>query len=310
MKSLLRVFFFCLLAAGLRAAAPHPTVLTVKYKDAMLPVVKVIGTDPVVLVDGQEKRIRTDPVYLPQRTESFGGENVQFLSVALGGMELRMAASPEDEASTTLSTGPRFGTSYFEATLKSKNTLQGGFAVVVVYSPSTVYGEPSPYNHTEVIVHDLPVLPAGEEVKVKFSAALPDGHADQKYFVQIFDASGREALTNTVDNAWAYYRLMELKTLQAAVARYRQKFAGENHAAAPVMMTRPILPEGLARPTEPVTVRLTISADGLVTDLDLEGAGEHRLHQCLTEALRGWLFLPRLKAGEPVPCRVEVPIQF
>ena len=50
------ICFAVVVVTSLSAAGPHPTMLTVKYKDLMLPVVKLIGSDPVVLVDGKEKR--------------------------------------------------------------------------------------------------------------------------------------------------------------------------------------------------------------------------------------------------------------
>lgn len=80
MKILPLVLGVCLSGAALEAAAPHPTLLTVKYKDQLLPVAKVYGSDPVVLVSGKEKRIRTKVAFIPQRTAPFGEGFLTFLS--------------------------------------------------------------------------------------------------------------------------------------------------------------------------------------------------------------------------------------
>jgi hypothetical protein len=294
------------------AFAPCPTILTVKYKGQMLPVVRVIGTDPVVMVKGKEKRIRTEPLYLTQRAPGYAAEQVEVAKMSLGGVELKQVVTP-DEAVTAPSIGPRFGMSYFEATLKAKQTLKDAFAVVMIYSPlDFVIQEkyPEANAHAEVIVHALPDLPAGRSVDVKFSAAIPDGKPRLTYFLQIFDRTGSEITTNALPHAWAYYHLRDLFTLKDARAKYIAQAQGAGHSLVPVVMPRPLLPEGTVAPSGNTAAILDVSAEGLVTHVELEGIQDPAAQRATAEALAGWMFLPQLEAGAPVATKVKVPLRF
>lgn len=310
MKILLHLLVCALLASSLQAAAPHPTVLTVKYKDQMLPVVRVIGTDPVVLVDGKEKRIRTEPSYLPQRAEGYSSESVEFHSVSLGGMELKVVADVADEADGRTTTGPRFGTTYFKASVQSKRTLKGAFMVIVMYSPLAFMAD-SKSTRPEIMVHDLPELPAGQRVSVDFSAAVFDGLPAMQYFIQVFDSTGREIPTALMGEAWKYYRIIEEGVLLPnAIARYREKYKGMNHAAVPMIMPKPYLPDSLTPPKTEVTALMTIAPEGVVRHASLTGVEDAAVEKQILQAMEGWLFLPKLSAGEPVDCIVQVPLRF
>ena len=311
MKKLLLLAAGLAAATGLRAFAPHPSVLTVKYGDQMLPVVRVVGTDPVVLVDGQEKRIRTAPTYLIQAVAGFGDNFVQVRRASLGGMEMKVVASQSDAAEgPAASMGPRFGTAYFEAALSAKQAIAHGFVAIVVFSPHNLSGDASQFNRSEIIVHELPPLPAGQDVVVKISAPIPEGQPNQQYFFQVFDDGGREVLSSKMDSAWQYYTMRDRVQLAGVIGRYLEKFAGQNHAAVPV-------PDTLARPVftgpAPVgqaTAMLSVSAEGQVTEVIVRGVADPAARKSIIDALGGWLFLPQLKAGVPVPTKIQVPLQF
>ena len=287
-----------LLGPAALAFAPHPTVLTVKYQDRMLPVVKVIGTDPVVLVDGKEKRIRSEPEYEPQRADGYSAEKVQFLKIKLSGTQIKVVANVADEGEHPAQVGDVGGLAEFETTLKSARTLQGAFITVVIYYPA------------QIVVHDLPTLPAGVAVPVHITSNMFTYVPGQSYFVQLFDATGREIFTPVSENSWGYFAGKERARLARALERYRASFAGKDHPAAPAITIRPLLPDG-AVPTAPaLTAQLSVSPEGAVDYVSLDGTAGGAVDRAVREALGGWLFLPRLKAGEPVPCVVQVPIQF
>ncbi|MBS0661855.1 MAG: hypothetical protein JSR48_01215 [Verrucomicrobia bacterium] len=312
----MRKTLLCLAAAAavvsLRASAPHPSVLTVKFHDQMLPVAKMIGTDPVVIVDDAEKRIRTAPIYLVQRTDHFAPGFVTARHVQFGGTELKVVTT-QDQAQSDHSatpTGPRFGVSYFEGHFTAKQTITGGFIVIVVYSPTAMEGGPSEENQTQVIVHDLPDLPAGQDTAVKVSAALPDGQPNQTYFFQIFDGNGGEVVTNLSELAWKYYALRDRVKLAGIRAQYLEKFHGANHAAVPAVMSRPVFSEGAKPPHGEATAVLAVSPDGLVTHVDIRGVEDAAARADIANALGGWLFLPQLKGGVPVGTKIQVPLEF
>lgn len=314
----IKILLFVLFAgcASLHAAAPHPTVLTVKYKDQMLPVVKVIGTDPVVQVDGKEKRIRTDPVYLPQRAETFSDNRVELRDASLGGVQFARSETESVNDYNQPIMGNAGGTAEFKATLWSEKPIHGGYIAIVFYTPLMTYlkdmkelkefriGAP------QVVVHALPDLPAATEVKVSITSMMFTVLPGQRYFAQVFDEGGLEIPTNQKWLAWKYYAIVEQDALKTAVAAYLQKFAGANRGVTPVLMARPFIPKDVPKPTEPSAATLTVGADGLVTDVTTEGISDPRLEKYVTDAMRGWLFLPKLKNGEPTAARVKIPIQF
>ena len=59
-----------------------------------------------------------------------------------------------------------------------------------------------------------------------------------------------------------------------------------------------------------MTVILTIEPEGNVSYVDAGMVADDSARDSLTEALGGWYFLPKLKAGEPVSIRINVPLQF
>jgi hypothetical protein len=309
---------FCLLTPALSAVAPYPSVLTVKYNDQMLPVVHVHATDPVVLVDGKEKAVRSEPAYLMQGANGFADNYVASPPGSLGGpFRIHFLGSGG---------GPYTSMTYIEVPLTARKTIKRGFAVVVVYADlektkdmrEKALGLPdkSPaladvfYTGTVIIVHELPELPAGKAVKVKFTAGGSVALLSTDYFVQIFDDEGREVRTADVEYAWRFYALRARARLTQAVAKYLEKFKGADHDAVPAMKPKPIFPADAVMPTGQVLVTLTVESDGSVSAVEADAVKDDGVRQSLTNALGGWLFLPRLKGGVPVATKVSFPLKF
>jgi hypothetical protein len=57
-------------------------------------------------------------------------------------------------------------------------------------------------------------------------------------------------------------------------------------------------------------VQLSVSDEGIVTNVDAGMIADDRVRQSVIDALGGWLFLPKLKAGQPVYSYINVPLQF
>ena len=221
-----------------------------------------------------------------------------------------MASQADAQVGGPASEGPRFGTSYFEAALTAKQTVSNGFVAIVVFSPVNLAEPASSENRSEVIVHDLPLLPAGQEVVVQITAAIANGLPNQRFFFQVFDGNGRELLTDHLDSAWQYYAVRDRVQLVGVVGKYLEKFKGQDHAAVPAMMARPVFANGLTPPSGPVTALLAVSAEGFVTDVSVRGVDDAAARKSIADALGGWLFLPQLRAGQPVPSKIQVPLQF
>jgi len=308
MKLPILLFGCCCLAPSLLAYAPHPTVLTVQYKDQMLPVVRLDGTDPFVLVDGKETRIRSNPVYLAQDAASFSDNFVAASRGALGGT-IHMHVLGDHDSSYD-PTNAQNGGIYFDVPLTAKQTIKGGYAVLVMYAPDTFANQPGHSNPAEVIVHELPELPAGQAVNVHFSARVLPRTAEPKFFVQIYDSFGQEVLTNDVQHAWKFYGLRDRARFDRGLEKYLAKFKAADHDAIPAITPKPLFKPGAVLPKGEFTVTLTVEADGTVSAVDAGSVADNGVRDSLTDAISGWLFLPKLKAGQPVSTYVQVPLQF
>lgn len=294
----------CLAAGALHASAPRPSMVTTEYQGKMLPVVRMVGTDPVVMVDGKEKRIRTEPSYILSRAESFSPHRVKLLRINLDRTAFAIVADESNQGENA----PRFGNTYFDTTLQSRETLKGGYAAIVMYVIDQVDGELS--FPTQVVVRDLPELPAGKETVVRISAPLGTMRNDLRYFLQIFDANGREVITSNMDPAWDYYAMRDAQQLKRGIRKYLAQHPGENRAVEPVMMPKPVFADGVPVPKSEISAVLEITPEGTVRQITLRGELESSAYQDIAQALRGWLFLPQLKDGQPVATKVQVPLQF
>lgn len=328
------------------ANAPHPTVLLIKYRDAIVPVQKVLDTDPVIRVAGREKRIRTAQVYFPERTLNYRDGTAVIVGASVAGMKLALAADPvHGLPSFAPSAKGREGPGYYEITLNPRNLIKGGFVLIGLFSPRT-FSEKNPrrpardtrsivtagpgaenpgFATTQVLLHSLPDLPAGQATVVRFTARSlrprmnpltpatqpeDDSAAAPKFFLQVFGADGLEVQTNIMRLAWEYYGQLERAKLESAIEVYRKKFAGVDHEPAPVVMVNPLTPEAAIPNGTTIVATLLISEHGSVAEVSFDKTADQQAAGAMREALGGWLFLPRLKAGQPVASRVQVPVKF
>jgi len=296
----------CLFAPGVFALAPHPSVLTVKYGDQMLPVIRVDGTDPYVAVDGKEKMVRSEPVYLVQDADSFSDNLVNMPGGALAG-RMKMELLGEN---TYDPSAQHDGGTYVEFPLTAAKAIKHGFAALLLYAPDTYTAKPGSVLPTEIIVHELPELPAGKVVRVKFSARQLPRTTEPMFFIQIFDDAGREVKTPNMQQAWEYYTSRDRVRFARAVEKYQEKFKGADHDAVPIFTPRPIFKSTAVLPTGEITVVLTVEPEGYVSAVDAGMVADDSARDSLVEALGGWYFLPKLKAGQPVSNFVQVPLQF
>src|SRR5690606_23817217 len=186
---------------------------------------------------------------------------------SLQGTQIGFVIHAEDTVNTAPKIGDHGGIAEFATTLTSRDGLKGGFIAVVLYSQNIFHSDSSLYRG-QIVVRELPDLPAGKPVPVKFTSKMFTYVPGQLYFVQIFDGQGREAVTNTVNQAWPYYTQVERSHLKQGIARYQAEHAGQNLAANPVVTIMPLLPDGVDPPKDPVVIRLTLSVEGLVTEVN------------------------------------------
>jgi hypothetical protein len=177
----------------------------------------------------------------------------------------------------------------------------------VIYPSIT---EMSAINEAEIVVHQLPELPAGVPVRVKITSPIANGGPALKHIVQVFDGGGHELATNWWDDCGKYYGMRDRMRLREQVEKYVAKNAGADRALVPVLQPRPILPEGADFPKAEGTAVLSVDATGLVSHVEVRGIEDKAVRESINNALGGWLFLPQLKAGQPVATKVKIPLQF
>ncbi len=286
-----------LVASALQAAAPHPSVLTVKYKGAFVPVVRVKGTNPYVLVEGKEKMIRSEPVYMMQDATGFSDNFVVVPPGSLGGrMQHQLIGANTYDPSVA-----HQGQIDFNISMTASTTLKGGFVAVVMLASA---------GPSDILVQELPELPAGQRVKVKLSVHALPHDLDPTFFAQVFDETGREVLTNEIGYAWSYYAARGRALNAVAVKKYLAKYQGADHDVVPTFTPKPVFSPGSVLPTGEIMVQISVSEEGTVTNVDAGMIGDDRTRNSVIDALSGWLFLPKLKAGQPIYTYINVPLQF
>lgn len=300
MKSIFRwLTLFCLCAVTIQAAPPpHPTRLNIVYKDRPQPVLRVEGSDPVALIDGHEQLIKQRITYYPERAPAFGANHVEVAFHFLHSNPNRVIRIDMKARSLLV-----------KMTLKSEADLSGAFLLVSATIPQTERDKDH-WPKTFFLARELPELKAGIATRVEEALVLIDVVPDMDCFVQLFDAQGREITTNVMQPAWAYYHAQEVHQLQEATPDYLKKFAGQSREVFPVVHPSPYFPDKDDARPESALVRMTISAEGRVTEASVEGVTDPATSSAVHDAFMGWLFFPRLRDGVPVEAVVEVPVKF
>lgn len=289
---------WCLGLVATHAAPPHPTQVKVIYKDQPWPIIHLTKVDPIVLMDGREKRIRQRVTYYPERAQAFGPG---YVNVSLESL------SAQPNTFTRVDLGA--GIVNINMTLESATDLRGGFMLVSATKPQKEH-ERGRWPETYFLAHELPDLKAGIATVVEQRLVLMDAEIGMNCFIQLFDAQGREIPTNVMQSAWDYYHEQEIRQLQSALPEYLKKYAGQSRGAFPVVRPTPYLTnKGTLLPPN-ARALLTVSPHGRVTMVALEGISDKTIAGEIREALRGWLFFPRLSEGEPIETQIEVPLQF
>lgn len=280
---------------ALLAQAPHPTVLRVKHGNQMLPVVRVKGDDPYVMMDGNETLIRSTPVYFLERADEYSDN---FVETPPGAMSGRMAMQVLGGHGT--GGGVINGSISINITMKARKTIRHGFLTFAMLS----------FLGRDIIVHELPDLPAGQEVPVKLEVHSLPSLPNPIVFSQIFDERGLEVPTSDMTLAWDYYSQRDRANWAKSVADYQNQHENMNHQAVPVYTPSPSLGPDIETPKGDIVATLSVSADGTVSQVDVGPIEDESARSSVSQTLSGWLFLPKLKSGRPVPTKIKVPLQF
>lgn len=280
------------------AVAPHPTVLTVKYKEEMLPVVRMDDLKPVVEIGGKEKVIRARPEYAMARAGHFHVGEIEFIRLVPETAKGRIGS----EFINASSIG---NTDFLEMKLKSSVSLKHVFIVIVGFSFDL---ETLQFKDSEETItpHAAPDLVAGQEAAFRYVSPT---NAQFFFSAQVF-SEGVEVHSNLSDGAAKHYSRLEKAKLSALLANLKIGNAGKDVPLFPIVKVKPFMPEGAPFPATDAKALFTVTADGLVTDVEIKGTLDPVAEKAVRDALEGWLFLPRFKAGQPVATRIALPLVF
>lgn len=273
-----------------------PMRLTAVANGRPWPVIRVAGTYPVVLQEKKEKRIRNEPVYSTERGDHFAPDWVDVKDLEVSGVKITT-----NENIT--------GTAYCAMTLTARADLKGAFIAVLVFDADFILrGQEAP--HTTYRVHDLPDLPKGKPVALEFTCSAVYGRGLRYYVPLIFAKGGTEIPTNYAGQVKFYFATLEKNLHTAALRDYRAKNNGD-HDAELFQRVNPIMPElAVAFAKVPATATLSIDESGHVRAVEINTPLDRVRTKALDDALRSWLFLPKLKAGQPAPDRVKINLEL
>jgi TonB family protein len=62
--------------------------------------------------------------------------------------------------------------------------------------------------------------------------------------------------------------------------------------------------------SEKVTALVTVNVDGTVRDVTIKDSANTPLEEAVVKAVRKWVFIPAMKGGQVVACKISIPFAF
>lgn len=288
----------CGFAGQLAARNPHPSALHLVLGDERPTVVGIKGNDPLYLRDGKIIRDRKNDQYEIGRAKQYADGQIKITYL---------------KGSQIIGSGSHGG---FKVSMVADRTLRDNFIVIIVYNGAFL--ETGVWPDALYFVRKLPDLPAGEEVTVdivtygNIGGMLRgvEGSNGRRFFPIIFTEGGLEVQNDRWEEIAAYYLRVKLNMHAITRSRYLKAFADQDHPVSPYHTPAPVLSSGATKPGEPVSAVLDVDHEGYVTAVKLNRELDAATAGAVEDALREWMFLPRLKNGAPASVRVEVTVAF
>ncbi|MEZ5413091.1 MAG: hypothetical protein R3F03_02140 [Opitutaceae bacterium] len=297
--SLLCVFCFWIAATSrLAALSPHPCVLQLVLENERPTVVGIKGNDPLYMRGGKIVRDRNNDKYEVGRAKHYADGHIKITNL---------------KGSQIIGSGSHGG---FKVSMTADRTLRNNFIVIIVYNSGFL--TTGSWANALYFVRKLPDLPAGKEVTTEIvtygditgGAQGLLGADERRFFPIIFTEGGLEVQNDKWEEIAAYYLRVNLNMHAMTRARYLQAYQDKDHQIAAFYTPNPVLPSGATKPSEPINAVLDVDQNGYVTAVAISSKIDSKTETVVQDALKEWLFLPRLKGGNPVPVRVEAPVAF
>lgn len=285
----------------------HPVTIQALYEGQNLPVVSASGKKPEVLVQGKRQKLGKQTAYSFARASRFASGSVE---ITIQGKQHRIVSYRDIDTGVNL--GIAGTDKSYRLELTAASDCKDCFIAIVFFDPRYV-GERMDESRSTVLFHDLGDLKAGRkrEVVIDLTGISFYDLVRLSGLPMVF-SRGQEIRSNFSELAALYFRELERSKHKKLLGSYRTSNAGKDHELVPYLRFAPVFLDGEPPPaaiTEQARIRIAISADGFVDHIELDGATEDATSQKWVRAIREWLFLPVLRAGEPEPSTVEVPLK-
>lgn len=154
-----------------------------------------------------------------------------------------------------------------------------------------------------LFVYEVGHLSAHEPKEVQFSVALSRNLGPGQYVYHIF-AGGPEVLHSGIP------MVLRERSLDRMVARRAAKLP--DGAPKPFVGPVPEYPEALKKSnvTGDAVISLVIDAKGGTRNLAIKSATDPAFGESALAAARLWRFIPKIKDGQPVDAKVDLPFHF
>jgi len=269
-----------LLLSGARLVAQN--VFVAEYKGKMLPVAKMLNAHPYV-VDGDQ----LVPADGDARAFVKGGEYLPIF-VTISGLDVQtrgLTEASEHSFNDELRVHVTFTSPYH---------LENAF---FVFDLKTRKGDKF------LFAYEIGTIEPRVPKKVALSLPLKEAPGEGQFFTHVF-TEGREVLNSRMDP------LARDMALDAMIAK-----AIENKLVAnpePFVGPEPEYPQALwtTKRTGRAVVTIRIGTNGAIRDPVVKEATDPEFGTAAVEAVQEWRFLPKVKDGHPVECKVNMPFNF
>jgi len=262
--------------------------LLVRQGDGFEPVVAMVGATPVVAVDGKLMPAVTSGGGFAYATKAAKTFAPFFITVR------NLSIVPQDHI-TAPNGRPEDRMLSFHAEFES------AFALDRVFLALEVKGSTTPVN--TLYAYEVGPIRPGVATPVQFLVSFEADWADCHATLHLF-AGGPEVLHSEMPPAQVAQELDRMVRVQ---------LEGETNAPPrPFMCPPPAYPAGAPRGNAAgsATIALEISPTGAVVNPVVQQASRPEFGEAALAAVRRWRFLPRVKDGQPVATRVELPLEF
>lgn len=307
------------------ALPPHPTLLYAEHTGQRHLVIAVDKDHPVAEIGGKRTPLPAAAPLITERAALYGAGPAEIspvrilsefpfvLSPALaGGIERNQTRMTRYDAAVIVTAAANLPDCYLLITACRAADLE----------------KPEMTAAGQVFIRPVGNLEAGKPVEVKFNLEVaggvvapnprgelrgesetkeqPRSKAATPFFCQLM-SRGQEVQA-ALDPLAARFYLHRERAIHVAAVETWSKRGGASRPVQPFLQIPPLL-AGTSGLTADTAVAIEISAEGLVTNLELDPGVPADTAAVLDRTFRAWLFLPRIKDGVAVPARVKIPLK-